>query len=144
MSRSQPMTDQPVRVLLVDDDAVWSHDLASFLTSELPLQITAVSSADAALEAVTQARFDLILLDVALPSTGQGRDRDGLSLLEELARHPDALLARKWLVSGHDASFLSTELEHAWHDRFLTKAALLADRSAFLEEVRAALCPARP
>jgi signal transduction histidine kinase/CheY-like chemotaxis protein len=131
--------DASARMLLVDDDAVWSHDLADFLTSELPLQVTAVSTADAALQAVTQTRFDLILLDVALPSTGEGRDRDGLSLLEELARHPDTLLARKWLVSGHDASFLRTELEHAWHDRFLTKADLLADRPAFVAQVRAAL-----
>lgn len=131
--------DAPVRMLLVDDDALWSHDLASFLTSELPLQVTAVSTADAALEAVTQTRFDLILLDVALPSTGEGRDRDGLSLLEDLARHPDALLARKWLISGHDARFLRTELEHAWHDGFMTKADLLADRPAFLAQLRAAL-----
>ncbi len=131
--------DAAARLLLVDDDAVWSHDLASFLTEELSLQITAVSTADAALQAVTQAHFDLILLDVALPSIGEGRDRDGLSLLEELSRHPDTLLARKWLVSGHDASFLRAELEHSWHDSFLTKADLLADRSAFLAKVRAAL-----
>jgi len=131
--------DARCRILLVDDDAVWSHDLASLLTSELALQVTSVSTADAALQAVTQARFDLVLLDVALPSTGEGRDRDGLSLLEELARHPDALLARKWLISGHDASFLRAELEHAWHDSFLTKASLLADRSGFIARVRAAL-----
>lgn len=131
--------DARARVLLVDDDAVWSHDLAAFLTNELPVQVTAVSTADAALNAVTQARFDLILLDVALPSTGEGRDRDGLSLLEDLARHPDTLLAHKWLISGHDARFLRAELEHAWHDGFTTKADLLADRPAFLEQVRAAL-----
>ncbi len=131
--------DARARMLLVDDDAVWSHDLASFLTEELPLQITSVSTAEAALQAVGKTHFDLIVLDVALPSTGEGRDRDGLSLLEELARHPDSLLAKKWLVSGHDASFLRAELEHSWHDSFLTKADLLADRAAFIARVRAAL-----
>lgn len=131
--------DARAHMLLVDDDALWCHDLAEFLTAELPLKITSVPTADAALQAVTRAEFDLILLDVALPSTGKGRDRDGLSLLEDLARHPDALLARKWLVSGHEPRFLRAELEHAWHDRFFTKAALLADRPAFLAQVREAL-----
>lgn len=136
---SEGPDDAPLRVLLVDDDAVWSHDLATWLCQELPLQVIAVSTAESALEEVRKARFDLILLDVALPSTSEGRARDGLSLLEELARHPDTLLARKWLISGHDPRFLRAELERTWHDAFHTKAEVLADRAAFLAEVRAAL-----
>lgn len=131
--------DAPLRLLLVDDDAVWSHDIATWLCDELPLYVVSVATAEAALDAVRETRFDLILLDVALPSTSEGRARDGLSLLEELARHPDTLLARKWLISGHDPRFLRSELERSWHDAFLTKAEVLADRAAFLAKVRAAL-----
>lgn len=131
--------DAPLQLLLVDDDAVWSHDLATWICSELPMRVVAVSTAEAALESVRHARFDLILLDVALPSTSEGRARDGLSLLEELARHPDTLLARKWLISGHDPRFLRAELERSWHDAFHTKAEVLADRPAFLAAMRAAL-----
>jgi len=132
-------TSPQARILLVDDDAVWSHDLAQELTERLPVAVQAVTTAEAARKAVAETAFQLILVDVALPSRGENRAEDGISLLESLAREPNALLARKWLVSGHDPEFLQAELQRSWHDAFYNKSAVLADRFAFLETVRGAL-----
>lgn len=132
-------TDATSSILLVDDDALWSSDLARTLAKELAVHVVAVPTAAEAFDVIAERRFDLILLDVALPSTSEGRARDGLALLEELARHPDTLLARKWLISGHEPRFLRTELEHAWHDAFIMKSEILADPPQFLDRARAAL-----
>ncbi|MCB1888063.1 MAG: response regulator, partial [Rhodocyclaceae bacterium] len=102
------------RILVVDDDAVWRHDMVEWLAAAVPARVLGVGSAATALEIVGQQHFDLILVDVALPSVDGHAHQDGISLLEALACRPASMLAPKWLVSGHPPAFLAAELEQAW------------------------------
>lgn len=54
-------------VLIVDDDPEISRILNEAFQIELPCDITSVSTAAAAVEALSRTRFDLILLDLTLP-----------------------------------------------------------------------------
>ncbi len=72
-----------IHVLLVDDDA----DTLQLLTAALAhskATITAVSSAEAAIEAITINRPDVVVSDIAMP------DQDGYYLIEKIRTlHPD-------------------------------------------------------
>ncbi|RMH01066.1 MAG: response regulator [Planctomycetota bacterium] len=131
--------DRPLRILLVDDDAVWRNDLASWLAAELPVRVTALGDADDALRRASSEPFQLLLLDLAFPAEEGARAFDGLELLQALALSPATMLTPKWMISGHGRDFLGPELSRGWHDRFWEKGEILADRPAFLAAVAAQL-----
>lgn len=126
----------PVRVLLVDDDAVWRRDLADLLAKELPVQVVAVADAETALEVAGAEPLDLILLDVALADRKGGRFQDGLDLLQSLACDAATMLVPRWLVTAHDPGFLGPELAAGWHDAFWNKARIEAAPGDFLTAIR--------
>lgn len=70
------------RVLVVEDDRAIGDLLRLYLEME-GVEVTVTDTAEAALPAIEQADFDLMLLDVNLPG------RDGFELLADLRRRHD-------------------------------------------------------
>lgn len=77
------MPDMP-RILVVDDDPDISLALEDYLHRE-HYDVEVADSGNAALEKALSSHFDAVLLDVGLP------DRDGIEVLEEMARHQPQL-----------------------------------------------------
>ncbi|MEX0828620.1 MAG: response regulator [Nitrospirales bacterium] len=77
------MPDMP-RVLVVDDDPDISLALKDYLHQEY-FDVEVADTGNAALEKALTCHFDAVLLDVGLP------DRDGIEILEEMARHKPEL-----------------------------------------------------
>ena len=76
-------TAEATRILIVDDDSA-VRDVIGVLLREEGYACTAVSSAQAALEAAAAAEFPLVISDVKMPG------KDGMWLLERLRDgHPD-------------------------------------------------------
>jgi CheY-like chemotaxis protein len=71
------VTDEPGRVLVVEDDLLESESLLAILRDE-KIEALHVGSAALALEALRSERFGCVVLDLGLP------DMDGLGLLETL------------------------------------------------------------
>jgi cyclic di-GMP phosphodiesterase len=79
----EPAPSEPTRILIVDDDAS-VRDVISVLLREEGYVCTAVSSAEAALDAVRHAEYPLVISDMRMPG------RDGFWLLERMRDHqPD-------------------------------------------------------
>lgn len=80
---SQTPAPEATRLLVVDDDAS-VRDVISVLLREEGYACTTATSAEAALDAASQADFPLVISDVRMPG------HDGFWLLEQLrARRPD-------------------------------------------------------
>jgi DNA-binding NtrC family response regulator len=69
----------PVRILVVDDEALIRDTISEYLTQE-GFAVDACGSGEAALELVSQRRYDVALCDVQLPGI------DGIELLERLLK----------------------------------------------------------
>ncbi len=80
------MTDDPVRVLLVDDDALMRAGLAAVLSSDGRVEVVGEAADGAlAIEAVREHRPDVVLMDVRMPGL------DGIAATREIvATAPDA------------------------------------------------------
>ncbi|MEI6084198.1 MAG: fused response regulator/phosphatase [Verrucomicrobiota bacterium] len=75
----------PIPLLLVEDNPIYAEVLQRLLPSlgaDLQFNVTWVDTAEKALDAVRQTRFDLVLLDYRLP-TG-----DGLTVLDNIRTRP--------------------------------------------------------
>jgi two-component system phosphate regulon response regulator PhoB len=79
--RSSRPTIEPPRVLVVDDDPD-IRDVVSVMLEAVGLAVVTVESAEDALERITAAPFDLIVLDWNLPKM------TGLELCRTVRRHP--------------------------------------------------------
>jgi PAS domain S-box-containing protein len=66
-----------IQVLVVDDE-IDSRDFIAFLLEQSGAQVTAVSSANEALDALTQSKFDVLLSDIGMP------DVNGYMLIEQV------------------------------------------------------------
>ena len=69
-------------ILIVDDDRLYTTMLRSLLEDE-GYMVTAIESAERALESLDQNEYDLILLDVVMP------DMDGLDLCRRIRATSD-------------------------------------------------------
>ena len=87
------MEAQPIRILLVDDDAPFLHSLEALLTGEPGLEIVGVAaSGEEALAAAARAEPDVAVIDVLMPTMS---GIECAQLLQE--RYPKA---RVILISG--------------------------------------------
>jgi two-component system cell cycle sensor histidine kinase/response regulator CckA len=91
--RALPRTDQPMMVLVVDDDADNATMLASVLGDE-GYRVRVANGARTAMRLFSEERFDAALLDAVMPGTS------GWELAAELReKQPDLLIA---MVTGMD------------------------------------------
>jgi DNA-binding NtrC family response regulator len=68
-----------MRILVVDDDVIVIKSCRRILEAE-GFEVSAVPSADSALEAIKHSDFDLMLVDVKMPQ------RDGMYLMREIKK----------------------------------------------------------
>ncbi|MBC8075972.1 MAG: response regulator, partial [Chloroflexales bacterium] len=89
--RAEPTAFTTPRILLAEDD-ITNQKLALFLLQRLGLQADVVGTGTAALHAVMQQRYDVLLLDVQMP------EMDGLTVARTLVRLlPSA--RRPWIIA---------------------------------------------
>jgi len=93
-------------VLIVDDEAEIRESLESILREEDYL-VTTAATAGEALELLSDAAYDVVLLDIWLP------DRDGLDALAEIRQMESANVPEVVIISGHgtiEAAVRATKL----------------------------------
>ena len=69
-----------MKILVVDDDAIVIRSCKRILEAE-GFEVSAVPSADSALETMKTSDFDLLLIDVKMPK------RDGMYLMREIKKN---------------------------------------------------------
>lgn len=82
------------RVLIVDDEAPIAFLIAEIIRAFLEWEAVQVHSAEAAIEALQQGEFSLVVSDIRMPGVG------GFALLEWIQEHRPALRNRFLFVSG--------------------------------------------
>lgn len=104
-----------MRVLLIDDDLVDRETIKRALKQQVGTIIEEASSAGEGLAALTNIKFDIVLLDYLLP------DKDGLQVLSDIRAlklaHPCAVIM---MSNSEDNSLLENALEFGAQD-FLAK-----------------------
>lgn len=74
------ISEQPLRLVVAEDESIIRMDLVEMLQEQGHEVVAAVGDGQAAVDAVSSMRPDVVLLDVAMPV------RDGLSAAEEISR----------------------------------------------------------
>jgi two-component system, OmpR family, response regulator len=115
------------RVLVVEDDEVLGRTVVRIL-EEGGLPATVVRTGGDALRAVSERRFELVLLDVGLP------DRNGLDVLAEMRRMEEPPRVIMLTADRAPETVLRAAREQAW--RFVPKP---VEAATLLEVVRHAL-----
>jgi EAL domain-containing protein (putative c-di-GMP-specific phosphodiesterase class I)/ActR/RegA family two-component response regulator len=101
------VTQQTLRVLVVDDDAVCARTVAGMLRHVGPHAVETAASADEAVERLNASTFDLIFCDLNMPG------RDGVETMRLFAeRHIKCPIL---LVSGADHKILKAAQELGKH-----------------------------
>ena len=88
------------RVLLVDDETVFTKNMSKLLTYR-GYTVIAVNSGDAAIRELEQADFDVIVLDLKMPGM------DGITTLKEIMKL--GLFIETLILTGHGS--IDTALE---------------------------------
>lgn len=88
------------KILLVDDEVVFTENMAKLLTNR-DYRVTAVNSGDAAIKALEEESFDVVVLDLKMPGM------DGITTLEEIKKL--GLFTETLILTGHGA--IDTALE---------------------------------
>lgn len=67
-----------MKILIIEDDDIKREQIIHFMEESLPeINIIAVRSVQGALKKITSNQFDLIILDMTLPTFDYGRDENG-------------------------------------------------------------------
>lgn len=114
---------QKPRLLIVDDDPAVLDALCVTLRLQ-DYEVTGLSSAYEAVEAVTPGRFDLLLSDLSLPGM------TGLELLDEARRRDPAL--RCVLMTGASADVAALRATDAGVTNWVTKPVTLRELTPVL------------
>src|SRR5512136_2260276 len=88
------------RILLVDDETVFANNMSKLLNRR-GYQVTAVNSGDAALQALMNNSFDVMVLDLKMPGM------DGIAVLHEMRKL--GLFTEVLVLTGHGS--IDTALE---------------------------------
>ena len=115
-----PSSDEPITVLIVDDERTFGEALELALAHEDDLAIVAVETDGAhAIEAATERQPDVVIMDVSMP---------GMSGIEATRRireaHPDT---RVVILSGHDDEHLLARAVQAGASGLLRKTEAVAN-----------------
>lgn len=126
------MTDQALRLLLVDDDEVVRESLRDFLR-RLGHEVTERPDGESAVETVSRedADFDIAFVDVRMPGI------DGLETLGALRRlRPELKVV---LVTGHGTLDTAVEALRLGAEDFLRKPVNLSELEAVVDRIRKVL-----
>jgi DNA-binding NtrC family response regulator len=88
------------KILLVDDEVVFTTNMGKLLTNR-GYKVTAMNSGDAAIQALEQEVFDVVVLDLKMPGM------DGLATLKEIKKL--GLFTETLILTGHGS--IDTALE---------------------------------
>jgi DNA-binding NtrC family response regulator len=88
------------KILLVDDEVVFTQNMAKLLANR-GYVVTAVNSGDAAIQALEEKDFDVVVLDLKMPGM------DGITTLKEIKKL--GLFTQTLILTGHGS--IDTALE---------------------------------
>ena len=88
------------KILLVDDEVVFTTNMGKLLTSR-GYKVTAANSGDGAIQALEEEHFDVVVLDLKMPGM------DGLATLKEIKKL--GLFTETLILTGHGS--IDTALE---------------------------------
>lgn len=80
------------KILLVDDEIVFTGNMSKLLTTR-GYRVTAVNSGDAAIKALEEEKFDVVVLDLKMPGM------DGIATLTEIKKL--GLFTETLILTGH-------------------------------------------
>jgi len=128
------MSASPVRVLIVDDDPVFTafvQQLLLSLAEEFPCEPFALDSAEQALAELERNAYELILLDYHLPGA------DGLHVLERIRELPSGQQPAVIMLTGSGNESVAVEAMKRGAKDYLCKAGL--DVAPLMRALRSAL-----
>lgn len=100
------------KILLVDDEVVFTENMAKLLLNR-GYVVTAVNSGDAAIHALEEKDFDVVVLDLKMPGM------DGITTLREIKKL--GLFTETLILTGHGSIDTALEAIKIGAYDFLTK-----------------------
>lgn len=100
------------RILLVDDESIFTKNMAKLLTFR-GYEVSAVNSGDAAIRELEQNHFDVIVLDLKMPGM------DGITTLKEIMKL--GLFTETLILTGHGSIDSALEAMKLGAYDYLTK-----------------------
>ena len=113
------------KILLVDDEVVFAGNMAKLLTNR-GYRVTAVNSGDAAIKALEEENFDVVVLDLKMPGM------DGITTLEEIKKL--GLFTETLILTGHGAIDTALEAIKLGAYDYLTKPCEIDELVAKIED----------
>jgi DNA-binding NtrC family response regulator len=112
------------RVLLVDDEVVFTGNMTRLLTTR-GYNVTAVNSGDEALKLLKTMKFDVIVLDLKMPG------KDGITVLREIKKL--GVFTETLILTGHGSIDSALEAMKIGAYDYLTKPCGIDDLVAKIE-----------
>jgi DNA-binding NtrC family response regulator len=112
------------KVLLVDDEAVFTNNMAKLLTNR-GYKVTAVNSGDAAIRALQDQSFDVVVLDLKMPGM------DGITTLKQIKKL--GLFTEILILTGHGSIDTALEAIKLGAYDYLTKPCEIGELVAKIE-----------
>ncbi len=117
----------PPHVLLVDDEEIFTRNIAKLLTHR-GYRVTAVNSGDAALRALEEQPFDVLVLDLKMPGL------DGIATFREMLKL--GLSVETIILTGHGSIDTALEAVKLGAHDYLTKPCEIEELVAKIESAR--------
>jgi DNA-binding NtrC family response regulator len=112
------------RILLVDDETVFANNMSKLLNRR-GYQVTAVNSGDAALQALMDTSFDVMVLDLKMPGM------DGIAMMHEMKKL--GLFTEVLVLTGHGSIDTALEAIQLGAYDYLTKPCEIAELVSKIE-----------
>src|SRR5712691_11569802 len=126
IASEMPLTDEPARILVVDDDAA-SLDLVTTWLQSHGYSVSQAADGNRAVSLGTEEKFDLVILDVHMPTY------DGIEILRFLRKRYVHRPVKVIALTGDSTESVRTRLTRYGIDSYMTKPVEL---KALLDEVQ--------
>jgi DNA-binding NtrC family response regulator len=112
------------KILLVDDEVVFTNNMSKLLSNR-GYRVIAVNSGDAAIRAMQEDDFDVVVLDLKMPGM------DGITTLKEIKKL--GLFTETLILTGHGSIDTALEAIKLGAYEYLTKPCEIGDLVAKIE-----------
>jgi len=112
------------RILLVDDEVVFTTNMAKLLNNR-GYKVTGVNSGDAAIRALEENNYDVVVLDLKMPGM------DGITTLKEIKKL--GLFTETLILTGHGSIDTALEAIKLGAYDYLTKPCEISELVAKIE-----------